>query len=167
MTTTYIPSIYGPSAPPVVLPCGFNQFAYELFELIKNDPNQRRDRDKIVCHPILVKVAQAKAQDMLKRDYYSHVDPDGHGANWLVQQAGYRLPDAYGTGLTTNYIESITKNNPIAANAFSAFMGSPNHRRHIMGETDHFRAQTNFGVGFAGTFPTSALYWCVLSAPYS
>lgn len=160
--TILIPSVYGP---PVVLPCGFNRLAHRLFELIRDDPNQQRDRTKIVCHPVLVQVAQAKAQDMLDRDYYTHVDPDGHGADWLVQQAGYELPGSYGTGLSTNYIESIAKNTPTAERVFMRFLASPPHRRHLLGETSHFREQTCFGVGFSGTYPTSALYWCVISAP--
>ena len=46
-----------------------------------------------------------RALDMGTRRYFSHVNPDGYGPNYLVQQAGYALPSFYGQEPDANNIE--------------------------------------------------------------
>ncbi len=52
----------------------------------------------------LGKAAQAKAEDMAKRDYMDHVDPDGCGMNIKINEAGYKLrPDWYSDKKNNNF----------------------------------------------------------------
>jgi len=64
-------------------------------------------RPYLSCDPILTQVARARAYDMANRGYFDHVNPDGIGPNYLVEQAGYRLPDWWGDHPSANYIEYI------------------------------------------------------------
>ena len=114
----------------------------------------------------LCAVAHAKAADMARRRYYAHVDPDGHGANWLVRNAGYPLPAWWGTDPAANYIESLDASEPTAGNAWNAWMGSPGHKAHILATTAFYRDQTSFGVGYYYDAASPwRHYWVILTAP--
>ena len=114
----------------------------------------------------LCAVAHAKAADMAQRRYYAHVNPDGHGPNWLVRQAGYPLPAWWGTDPAANYIESIDASEPTAGDAWNAWMGSPGHKAHILASTAFYRDQTSFGVGYYYDAASPwRHYWVILTAP--
>ena len=82
-----------------------NAVEIEIAKLAASDPAQ--ERSEFVYDPILSEVARSRAVDMAERNYVSHTNPDGLGPNKLAQLAGYVFPDFWGTGNTTNYIESI------------------------------------------------------------
>src|SRR4051812_17752181 len=65
----------------------------QLGDLLTHDHGQTRT--KLVWNPILARVARERAWDMARRNYFSHVNPDGLGANTLVERAGYVLPANY------------------------------------------------------------------------
>ncbi len=114
----------------------------------------------------LCAVARAKAADMARRRYYAHVNPDGHGPNWLVRAAGYPLPDWWGTDPAANYIESLDASEPTAGEAWNAWMGSPGHKAHILASTAFYRDQTSFGVGYYYDAASPwRHYWVILTAP--
>ena len=114
--------------------------------------------------PILSQVARERAADMAKRGYFDHTNPDGHGANYLVRKAGYILPSGYpGDG---NNIESIAAGGSSAGTTWGDWMGSPDHKKHLLGEISFFAAQTSYGIGFyedAGS--PYRYYWVVITAP--
>lgn len=65
-----------------------------------------------------------KAQDILARQYFDHVNPDGHGPDWFVSSAGY---------------EYVTIGENLALGNFAddrelvdAWMASPGHRENIL-----------------------------------
>src|SRR5215213_3657011 len=43
-------------------------------------------RDSLTYTPILARIARQRAFDLGKRNYASHVNPDGEGPNYLVTQ---------------------------------------------------------------------------------
>src|SRR2546422_10479588 len=61
----------------------------QLANFLTSDHGQRRDRSLMHLDPILTSVARARAEDMAKRRYFAHVNPDGLGPNSLVRAAGY------------------------------------------------------------------------------
>jgi hypothetical protein len=132
---------------------------------IFNDLHQSA-RPFIVADPILTKVARDRARDMAVRGYFAHVNPDGVAANYLVQQAGYDLPDSYGSGKSDNYIESISAGRATASEAWGDWMGSAPHKKHLMAEDSFYAEQTSVGVGFYED-PGSEYqyYWVVITAP--
>lgn len=139
--------------------------AYAFFARMANDPRQGRS----VClwNDLLAKVAQARVECMARDGWFGHVDPEGLGPNYDVREAGYKLPGWYETARDANNVESIACGGTgELEQIWEGFLRSPTHRRHILGETDFFKAQTQVGVGFIFDEQSkSKFYWSVLSAP--
>lgn len=138
----------------------------ELAALLVGDRGQRRTG--MTRNALLDSVARARARDMAARGYFSHVDPDGLGANTLARRAGYALPATYDASPAAHNIESAAAGYPYASarNAWRGWMGSPAHRTHLLGLHPTFVQQTQFGVGYVYR-PDSRKghYWVVLIAP--
>jgi len=154
----YLTTVYN------ALPCAPAKQEKEIASLARSHPGQ--GRPTMDCHPILAQVAGERALDMGVRYYFSHVNPDGYGPNYLVRRAGYKLPSWWGTDPEVNYIESIAGGYPTAADAWNGWLASPAHRRHVLGEIDFYAEQTNYGIGYAFV-PGSKYghYWVFISAP--
>jgi hypothetical protein len=80
-------------------------------------------QDALEINPALTSAAQAKANDMAKRNYWSHMTPDGKqpwsfidSTNYQYEAAGENL--AYGFGTSTQIV--------------TAWMNSPEHRANIL-----------------------------------
>lgn len=72
---------------------------------------------------LLEQAAQAKANDMATKGYFSHNSPDGVTPWQWVKEAGYNFAYA-GENLAVNFTESINVNR--------AWMDSPGHRANIL-----------------------------------
>jgi len=143
--------------------CRFNQPEKALATLLTSDPHQQRTA--VVCNPILAEVARQRAEDMANRDYFSHTNPDGVGPNYLVRAAGYPLPDYYNQKLSANNVESITAGHATAAEAWTAFLQSQQHRNHLLGENSFYADQHEFGIGYAERKASDyQYYWVVITA---
>ncbi len=129
-----------------------------------NDPNQ--GRPSLTLDPILASVARSRAEDMAKRNYFAHVNPDGHAANYLVQQAGYQLPSWWGNDPAANYIESIAAGYSTPQATWNGWMNSPDHRTHILGLNSFYASETYYGVGYYyDPNSTYKYYWVIITAP--
>jgi uncharacterized protein YkwD len=136
----------------------------QLFGLMKNSSGQHRP--SLTVNGILTQVARQRAADLANRDYFAHVNPDGHGPNFLVRAAGYKLPTWWGTDPEANYIESIAAGYTSPGSTWDAWMESDPHRTHLLAEESFYSNQTCVGIGHyysAGT--TYKHYWVILSAP--
>ena len=154
----YIPLIENSTA------CSLNAQEQAVASLATNHPDQ--GRKTLNCHPILAQVARERALDMGKRGYFSHTNPDGYGPNYLVRQAGYQLPSWWSSEPTANYIESIAGGYPTPEAAWQAWLNSPGHRPHVLGEIEFWAEQTNYGIGYA--YVDGSLYrhyWVFITAP--
>ena len=138
----------------------------ELAAILTSDRGQRRDRSRMHVDPILSAVARARAEDMAKRRYVAHVNPDGFGPNALVRAAGYALPSFWGGGRSQNFIESIGAGQATAELAWEGWMRSSPHRTHLLASASFYRDQTNFGIGsYADPSSPFRKYWVVITAP--
>jgi uncharacterized protein YkwD len=145
-------------------PCSLNEAESAIAAAMKVHPNQKRA--ELVCDSTLAAVARARAKDMAERAYFSHVDPDGHGPNYLVSAAGYDLPDWYDRRAAANNLESIAAGYSNPNQAWSAWMDSAMHRLHILGLNDFYASQTRFGIGFYSLDGSPyADYWVIITAP--
>jgi len=134
-----------------------------LADLIINESLQQRAQMQI--DPILSSVARERAEDMAKRGYFNHTNPDGKGANFLVTAAGYTLPDFYGKLDDSNNIESIAVGYEDADDTLQQWIGSDGHRKHVFGEALFYQEQIDFGVGFAADLDSPfRFYWVFISA---
>ncbi|MEZ4863053.1 MAG: CAP domain-containing protein [Caldilineaceae bacterium] len=159
----FLPVVKVPEAIAAAPQCGLNEQEQIIETLAISHSGQQRA--SMSCNPILAAVARARAEDMGRRAYFGHVNPDGHGPNYLVQIAGYVLPSFYGQEPTSNNIESIGAGPNTAQVMFDAWMGSSKHRTHILAENEFYRPQIEYGIGFAEV-PGSpyTYYWVFISA---
>lgn len=116
-----------------------------------------------------MQVAREHAQNMAQRHYANngldHLFLDGFGPDYHVSHSGYPLSYP-GDSATTNYIESIAAGNPSAEGTWIDWMNSPPHKHHLLAlQPDGFRAQVDYGVGYANV-PGSQYqhYWVVITA---
>jgi uncharacterized protein YkwD len=135
--------------------------AVELYGLIRADPEQRRAL--LAWDQRLANVAAARVADMQLRHWYGHIDPDGHGPNWWLLEAGIKLPADYERKATANNCESLTNNSDHAADAWAALRSSPPHRAHLLGE-GWFGGQHRMGVACGKGYDHDNWYlWVVLT----
>ena len=139
-----------------------------LARYLVGDPGQNRSRGEMVMDPILTAVARARAVDMARRRYVSHVNPEGQGPNHLMRAAGYSLPASWGAHLRDNFVESIGAGYGTPEQAWAGWMKSSHHRSHLLAENSFYRNQTNYGIGYYSD-PESPYrtYWVILTAPPS
>lgn len=88
----------------------------------------------------LSEAAQAKADDMVQRDYWSHTTPDGDEPWAFINQTGYQYEAAgenLAYGFTTN------------AQAVAGWMNSPGHRANILNAS---YSEVGFGIANSPNF---------------
>ena len=134
-----------------------------LASLMKRAADQRRS--SLTYNSILARVARQRAYDMGQRNYFGHVNPDGIGPNYLVTQAGFVLPDFYGKGRSSNDIESISAGRRTPEEVWDSWMNSTGHSTHLLGQSDFYAEQVEYGVGHAYV-PASRYrhYWVIITA---
>ncbi|MFT6864155.1 MAG: hypothetical protein ACJAVK_002718 [Akkermansiaceae bacterium] len=132
--------------------------------LVRGHSSQKRT--DLVWDAKLTSAARKRARDMGERAYFSHVDPDGHGPNWYVTQAGYSLPIKWKAFKAANQVESILAGHSTAEKAFSRWMESQKHVSHLLALNPFYQDQTRFGIGHV-VVPNSPWldYWVFVSAP--
>jgi len=141
-----------------------SDFTAPIARHLKGDPHQRRPQ--LIRDETLTRVAMERAQDMARRGYFNHVNPDGIGPNYLLKQAGYPLPEWWSSSRSLNTVESICAGYPTPELAWQSWMHSSPHRTHLLGLHSFYAAETRYGVGFAYN-PNSRLkyYYVVITAP--
>ncbi len=90
----------------------------------------------LVENPLLTKAAQMKADDMLARQYYAHVTPEGNTPLYFFDMVGYKYLNA-GENLDLTYVST-------AEDVHMAWMNSPAHRANLL-----LPQYTEIGVGVA------------------
>jgi uncharacterized protein YkwD len=162
----YLPMISSDAAPVTSREktCELNYQETAVLNLMQEHPEQ--GRNQIHCNSTLSQVARARAEDMAKRGYFDHVNPDGHGPNYLVTQAGFRLPDWYSDSNTANNIESIGAGFRSPLEIWQAWLDSKYHRIHVLGTDKFYAGQEQVGIGYYAD-PNSMYheYWVVITAP--
>ncbi|MBL8046082.1 MAG: hypothetical protein JNL09_06050 [Anaerolineales bacterium] len=143
--------------------CAPNAQETDIANRMKTHPQQQRPT--LNCDHILEKVARERAQDMGVRAYFNHVNPDGLGPNYLVEQAGYILPNWYSQALNANNIESIAAGYGTAETAWTGWMNSSGHATHLLGLNSFWAEQIDYGIGYVYV-PGSPYghYWVVITA---
>jgi len=128
---------------------------------------------KLVWNDTLAKVAEQRAKDMAKRNYFDHTDPDGYGPNYHINATGYTLNPEWLKKRNANNFESIGANHQTAVDCIKSFIigkGSPGymHRKHVLGLDEWNGSLKDIGIAFVrvkkgATFKT---YLCVIIAKH-
>jgi uncharacterized protein YkwD len=121
-----------------------------------NVQRQALDREMLEWDETLANLARAHSEDMAKRGYFKHVNPEGQTPMQRLQEAGYDKCRLVGENIHQNnlYSRVITERKrttydwnsmeKIAATTMKAWMDSAGHRESIL-EKNYTRA----GVGVA------------------
>ncbi len=116
------------------------------------DTNAQRHADNesnLQPDNLLTQAAQAKADDMAARNYWSHNTPDGRTPWSFITDSGYKFQSA-GENLAYGFNDS--------SDTLSAWMSSPGHRANIL-NADY--SEVGFGVAnssnFMGTGPETVV----------
>lgn len=87
-----------------------------------NDVRRRQGLTSLAASPLLDRVSQEHAEDMLLRSYFGHRSPEGLGPSERARAEGYR------SGVGENLVEQRFS----TAEALAAWLESPGHRRNIL-----------------------------------
>ncbi len=87
-----------------------------------NGFRRRASLPPLAANPLLDRVSQAHAEDMLRRSYFGHRSPEGLSPSERAWARGYR------SGIGENLVEQRFS----AKEALDAWLDSPNHRRNIL-----------------------------------
>lgn len=157
------------------------QQAYEYLNNIRSNPeryytplhlNAGLPITKTALHwnDTLAQVAEAKAMDMARRNYFSHVNPDGYGINYFIQQSGYKLNAAWTKNKSDNYFESLSAGAATGKETIETLIKDANdpsygHRNHLLGIGKWDASLADIGIGFVkcddGKYPS---YACIIIA---
>ena len=97
--------------------------AYDLMSRINSERTQRFI-PALNTNSKLITAAGGKAQDMLSRSYFAHVDPDGNYVWPRIESAGYKPYLTLGENLAMDFTS--------ASDMVGAWMNSPTHRENIV-----------------------------------
>jgi uncharacterized protein YkwD len=97
-------------------------FAAVLVDLANGD-RAKSNLHTLRMNPVLVAAAQAKANDMAAKSYFSHVSPEGVDPWHWFKKAGYAF-DYAGENLAIDFSDSV--------DVEKAWMNSPSHRDNIL-----------------------------------
>ncbi len=158
--------------------------AFELLNDIRRHPERYKKKlglfnlDKVTRKPLnwnkkLAAVAEDRAEDMAKRNYFDHVDPDGIGPNYYIQKSGYDLNASWLKNKKANNFESIAWNWPSASEAIKGLIigkEAPgyHHRKHVLGMDDWNASLYDIGIGYVtvGKKGNQKSYLCVIIAKH-
>ncbi len=126
-----------------------------------NQERQKQGLSALAWNSTLSKIARKHSQDMAKKNYFSHVSPEGHDFSYRYRQEGFScavpVKDLIYTGAENifqnnlydrvAYRDGIPKydwnsSGKLAESTVRGWMNSPGHRKNIL--TPHWRSE---GIG--------------------
>lgn len=139
------------------------------------DLSKVQARSALNWNNALAKVAQDKAEDMAKNNYFSHTDLNGYGVNYYIFKAGYDIPQSWYSDKASNYFENIAAGNVTAEAMVKQLVydsGKSNsdagHRSSLLGISDWNSTCTDIGIGYAyNANSTYKHYWSVIIAKHN
>ena len=159
--------------------------AYNLINDIRKNPSAYSSkmgvdlsgvqaRSALTWNDALAKVAQDKAEDMAKNNYFSHTDLNGYGVNYFMYEAGYDIPESWRKNKSDNYFENIAAGNSTAEATVKQLVydsgadnSSAGHRASLLGISNWCSNCTDIGIGYAyNAKSTYKYYWSIIIAKH-
>ena len=160
------------------------QGAFQLVNSIRNNPEKyykelklnsklRITKTLLRWNDTLARVAEAKALDMAKRNYFNHVNPDGYGINYSINQSGYQLNADWLKDKKENFFESLGSGHDSGTEAVKSLIidaddATKGHRDHLLGIGDWDATLVDIGIGFVkcdgGKYQS---YTCIIIAKHN
>jgi uncharacterized protein YkwD len=149
-----------------------NKKASELLFRKTNEERERRNRAPLIYNYTLESIAQGHADDMVKRDYFDHVSPDGksphdRAVEWEYPHERIRENGSAIYGIGENIVRFPTGNNvyvnkfayidptdpiQLANVAITSFLNSASHKETLLSDI-------YFEVGIAATMGHDGYYY--------
>lgn len=122
----------------------------------KSDPLSKYVKNKkaiLNWNDTLAEVAEARAMDLAKHNYFDHVDKKGRAVNYYIAESGYALEKEWTENKRDNFFESLQAG---ADDGRAAIMdliideGVPGkgHRKHLLGLDDWNEKNVDVGIAF-------------------
>lgn len=121
----------------------------KLLDLI-NAERWAQGLDTLSTHATLTQVAEAHSQDMIDRDFFAHIDPDGLGPGERLDSAGYEWR-AWGEALG---LEATP------AKMFNSWMMHPAHRDIVLSPV-----YSEIGLGYVAGGTHHHYFTAVFTSP--
>ena len=121
-----------------------------------------QEQKRLIKDSRLMNMAQARAEDMVARNYFSHEDPDGVWPNKHARKHAYKIPESYPD--ESNYVESIAAGYTSPYAALEGLHSSTAHRDHVAGRNFWVNHKI-FGVGYSEGHPKYKYIYVVVTAP--
>ncbi len=109
---------------------------------LTNEERRKRHLPPLDRDNALVETARAHSDDMLKRDYFSHVNPDGKTPQQRIAPAFSRTMARAGENIWGGHGYDYSDNKLMARVIMDSWMSSPGHRANLL-NPDY----THLGVG--------------------
>ncbi|WP_205513345.1 CAP domain-containing protein [Longitalea arenae] len=160
------------------------QQAFQLLNAIRNNPAKYYrelhldaklpvTKTPLRWNDTLARVAEAKAMDMAKRNYFDHVNPEGYGINYFIHQSGYTLNADWLKDKKENFFESIGSGHDSGVEAIKSLIidaedPGKGHRDHLLGIGKWDATLKDVGIGFVkcdgGKYQS---YICIIIAKHN
>jgi hypothetical protein len=140
------------------VPCGLNQPARDLAQLIIDHPAQQRS--ELNCHEGLMQLADQRAKALL-----DGTADEGLTPNQVLRDGGYRFATFYPP--SGNQVEAVAKNQPDAEAAMTYLAEGDKHHDHVLGYGEFFERQHDLGVGYHENELGQSQYVVFIAEPYS
>jgi uncharacterized protein YkwD len=92
-----------------------------------NRERESQGLDPVVVDPVLMKLARGHAQDMIKRNYFSHTTPEGKTYKMRLKEEGI---DLNWTG--ENFYATTSPEGRVVAVTMEWLMGDPSHAKNVL-----------------------------------
>lgn len=128
-------------------------------------------RHKLQPDPVLTQVAEERAMDMARKNYFSHTSPDGKSVNAILCAKGYPLPKEMCQYKTLNNFESICAGSETGIDCINVLLRDegfdpPGHRIHLLGLDDFYKTHSKVGAAMAYRRDTDyEYYFVIVTAP--
>lgn len=127
-----------PQSPPAAEQISATSTRSDGFDGAINSFRRQSGRDALARSAVLTKVAQAHANDMVKRNYFSHTAPGRANGKKFSDRA-----HAAGCNIRRG-AENLAEGQRSEAEVFEAWKNSPGHKRNMLG-----KLYTQYGLGRA------------------
>jgi uncharacterized protein YkwD len=125
-------------------------------EVDKSDPLLKyvgKNSPLLFWNDTLVKVAEARVLDLVKYNYFDHVDKKGRGVNYYIANAGYYLEPEWTENKKDNFFESLQAgaedaNAVIYDLVIDNGVPSKGHRKHLLGLDDWNVKNVDVGIAY-------------------
>lgn len=169
-------------AQPVKLHRDKAQEAIHYLNRVRANPAAYSDSVGIVLHgisprhalqpdPVLTQVAEERAMDMARRNYFGHTSPDGKTVNSILCAKGYAIPKEFCQYKTLNNFESICAGSETGIDCINVLLRDeglepPGHRIHLLGLDDFYKTHSKVGAAMAYRRDTDyEYYFVIVTAP--